>query len=83
MFQLVCFWLVISSLGSFVPFDTVNGLSGPKTYGFSAGTFEDGTQAYVGYGDNSGCYAQNNCPGRSKLIIWYEFKILLSEFLAT
>lgn len=33
-------------------------------YGFSAGKFEDGTEAYVGIGDNGGCYSQNPCPGR-------------------
>lgn len=56
-------------LGTFVAFDTVKGLAGPSTNGFSAGTFLDGSQTYIGYGDNSACYSESPCPGRSELKI--------------
>lgn len=62
----VNFFIILFYLGTFVAFDTVKGLSGPSKNGFSAGTFVDGSQAYVGYGDNSPCGGQNPCPGRSK-----------------
>lgn len=39
--------------GTFVPFDTAYGLYGPSSNGFSAGTYVDGSQAYVGVSDNS------------------------------
>lgn len=58
------------NLGTFEPFDTSNptGLSGPRWFGFSAGKFVDGSESYIGIGQNpSGvCKQQNPCPGRSK-----------------
>lgn len=51
-------------LGTFVPFDAVNALSGPSTNGFSAGTYDDGTEAFVGHGENSVCQGENPSPAR-------------------
>lgn len=35
-------------------------------FGISAGTFEDGTEAYIGAGPNpdAGCVNENPCPAR-------------------
>ncbi|XP_070505498.1 uncharacterized protein [Chironomus tepperi] len=33
-------------------------------YGFSAGTFSDGSQAYVGHAINAACAGEYNCPAR-------------------
>lgn len=53
----------LKTIGTFLPLDGVNQ---PSVNGFSAGTFVDGSQVYMGYGDNSECYNESPCPGRSK-----------------
>lgn len=62
--------------GTFISYDPVNGLNEPSINGFSAGKFQDGTEAYVGFGDNSGCGGQNPCPGRRN----FGIKIIKNEF---
>lgn len=44
-------------------FDVVNAIDGPKTYGFNAGTYINGFNAYVGMGDNTQCSNQIPCAG--------------------
>lgn len=50
--------------GTFVAYDTVNGITDLELNGVAAGTFYDGTTVYIGHSDNSECFNQLNCPSR-------------------
>lgn len=56
----------LNFIGTFAKFDSsINGVNELEAKGFSAGFYKDGSNAYVGYGNNAGFDCKENpCPGR-------------------
>ncbi|KAG5669554.1 hypothetical protein PVAND_017441 [Polypedilum vanderplanki] len=57
--------------GTFVPYDATVNPTAPQTFNaFTAGTYLDGSSAYVGIGNNhqSSCPGQQNIPGRISIV---------------
>jgi hypothetical protein len=59
--------IILVVLGTFMPYDTSNGINDPELYGFEGGVDQDAaTKQYVGYGDleKGGCGPPfGKCPG--------------------
>lgn len=53
-----------SPCGTFINYDTVNGIYDPEYCGFKAGFYADGTDVYVGSVNNAVCFNESLVPTR-------------------
>jgi hypothetical protein len=56
----------IPPCGTLATYDVVNDKTAPIRNGFSAGTYVDGSNVYVGLGDNTACFGETMAPCRLK-----------------